>query len=84
MLKDELAILHKVARYSNILICDTDLGKINLRIVEGFLCLPEGKLLFRWKLRTVTWHFKAQMNYGETKNGGFTSKIFPKENEFLF
>lgn len=68
MLKDELVILRKVVRYSNIVICSTDLSKINFRMGEGFLYLPEGKLLFRWTLRTVTWHFKTQMSYGEAKN----------------
>lgn len=54
MLKDELSILHKVARYSDILICGTGLSKINFRIGEGCLYLPNGELSFRWKLRTVT------------------------------
>lgn len=54
MLKDELSILHEVARYSNILIGGTGLSKINVRIGEGYMYLPKGKLLFRWKLRTVT------------------------------
>lgn len=68
MLKDELVILHKVVRYSNIVICSTDLSKINFRMGEGILYLPDGKLLFGWTLRTVTWHFKTQMSYGEAEN----------------
>lgn len=65
MLQDKLAILHEIESSLNILICGTDLSKINYR--GRIPVFVRGRNFIQVESEDMTLHFDS-VSYGEVKN----------------